>query len=110
MKNETGILRKAAPVLLAVCIGAAGFCAGMVTEKNRTADERQILQENNRYSYEKLNVEEGETIYVIGHRSPDSDTVCSAIAFAALLNKLGINAEARVTGDINNETKYILEE
>ncbi len=48
-------------------------------------------------------------IYVAGHKSPDSDTVGSAIGYAALLSKLGIDAKPRVFGDINNETKFVLQ-
>ena len=47
-------------------------------------------------------------IYVIGHRPPDSDSVCTAIAYANLKRKLGINAEARITSAINAETAYAL--
>ena len=50
-------------------------------------------------------VEDGP-VYVIGHKSPDSDTVCSAIAYARLLNLLGIEAEARITEDVNNDTAF----
>jgi len=49
------------------------------------------------------------TTYVIGHKSPDADTVGSAIAFADLLNKLKIKAKAVVSGSINGETKYFLD-
>ena len=49
-----------------------------------------------------------ETVYVIGHKTTDSDTVASAIGMAYLLNQLGIKAEAKVTGEINLETKYAL--
>jgi len=47
-----------------------------------------------------------ETTYVIGHKSPDCDTVGSAIAYADLLNKIGIDAKAVVSGPINTETSY----
>lgn len=47
-------------------------------------------------------------IYVVGHKSPDSDTVCSALAVAELKRKLGFRCEARVSGKINRETKFIL--
>ena len=46
--------------------------------------------------------------YVFGHKKPDTDSVCSAIAYAYLKNKLGMEAEARVLGDINLETKFVL--
>jgi len=67
------------------------------------------LHEVNRSSVERMIVEEGP-VYVIGHKSPDSDTVCTAIAYARLLNLLGIEAEPRVTGKVNNETAFILSE
>ncbi len=46
--------------------------------------------------------------YIFGHKKPDSDSVLSAISLAYLKNKLGDNAEARILGDINKETKYAL--
>jgi len=51
-----------------------------------------------------------QTTYVIGHKSPDCDTVGSAIAYADLLNKLGIEAKPAVSGPLNSETKYFFEE
>ncbi len=48
-------------------------------------------------------------IYVVGHKSPDSDSVCSAVAVAELKNLLGKKAEARVAGEVNMETRFILE-
>lgn len=50
-----------------------------------------------------------ETIYVIGHKSPDTDTVCSAIAYAGYLNKKRVKAEPAVAGEINPETKFVLD-
>jgi len=49
-----------------------------------------------------------EKAYVVGHKNPDSDTVCSAIAYAELKNKLGIPAEAIVCGPVNDETDFAL--
>ena len=34
--------------------------------------------------------------YIIGHNPPDTDSVCTAVAYANLKQKLGINAEARI--------------
>ena len=48
-------------------------------------------------------------IYVIGHRNPDTDTICSAIAYAALKRAGGEDAVAARTGPVNAETKYALE-
>ncbi len=47
--------------------------------------------------------------YVFGHKNPDSDTVCGAIALANLKTKIGEEAVAVTQGDINPETAFILE-
>jgi manganese-dependent inorganic pyrophosphatase len=47
-------------------------------------------------------------VLVFGHKSPDTDAVCSAIAFAELKNKLGEDVEAVRLGDLNGETEYVL--
>lgn len=47
-------------------------------------------------------------IYVTGHKHPDSDAICSAIAYANLLNKTGSHAVACRQGPLNEETKFIL--
>ena len=49
------------------------------------------------------------TTYVFGHKKPDTDSVCAAISYAYLKNKLGLKAEPRVLGPINKETKYALD-
>lgn len=48
-------------------------------------------------------------IYVIGHRNPDTDSICSAIGYAHLKQALGFNAIPARCGKVNNETKYALE-
>ena len=50
-----------------------------------------------------------ETIYIIGHKSPDTDTVCSAIAYSEFLKKKKINAIPAIPEDLNQETKYVLD-
>ena len=35
-----------------------------------------------------------DTIYIFGHKNPDTDSVCSAIGYAELKKKLGFQAEA----------------
>ena len=50
-----------------------------------------------------------EKVYVFGHQKPDTDSVTSAISVAYLKRRLGVNAEARVLGDINKETKFVLD-
>lgn len=46
---------------------------------------------------------------VIGHRNPDTDSICSAIAYAALKNAIGeISCEPLRAGALNGETEYVL--
>ena len=47
-------------------------------------------------------------VYVIGHKHPDTDSICSAIALAELKNKQGISAVPARLGHLNPETNYIL--
>ncbi|MCK5244016.1 MAG: manganese-dependent inorganic pyrophosphatase [Desulfobacterales bacterium] len=48
-------------------------------------------------------------VYVFGHKNPDSDTVCAAIALANLKNKLGVECTAVTQGQLNPESKFILD-
>lgn len=49
-------------------------------------------------------------IYVIGHRNPDTDSVASAIAYAALKRHLGYkNVIAAAAGELNPQTSYIVD-
>ena len=49
-------------------------------------------------------------IYVVGHRNPDTDSIASAIAYAALKRRLGNeNVIAAAAGEPNPQTRYILE-
>jgi manganese-dependent inorganic pyrophosphatase len=51
-----------------------------------------------------------ENIYVVGHKSPDTDSVTSAIAYANLKNQLGMKEVVPASaGDINAETKFVLD-
>lgn len=47
-------------------------------------------------------------IYVIGHKNPDTDSICGAIALAALKQAQGINAIPARLGHLNPETQFIL--
>lgn len=50
------------------------------------------------------------TLYVIGHRNPDTDSVASAIAYAALKRHLGVpEAVAAMAGQPNPQTRFILD-
>ncbi|HKK33505.1 MAG TPA: manganese-dependent inorganic pyrophosphatase [Desulfomicrobiaceae bacterium] len=48
-------------------------------------------------------------VFVFGHKNPDSDTVCSAIALADLKSKLGVECTPVAQGEINPETAFILD-
>ena len=51
-----------------------------------------------------------EKIYVIGHKNPDTDSICSAIAYADLRQKVtGQVHEAKRAGHVNDETAYGLD-
>ncbi len=47
-------------------------------------------------------------IIITGHRNPDSDSICSAIAYAQLKRQLGFDVMPVRLGPINAETTYIL--
>ena len=49
------------------------------------------------------------SILVFGHKNPDTDTICSAIAYAELKGKLGKDVKAVRLGEINEETKFVLD-
>ena len=49
-----------------------------------------------------------EKIYVVGHKIPDSDSVCSSLAYAYFLKKKGKNAIPVKLNEVNPETKFIL--
>lgn len=93
---------------LMVVVGIGGFLLGKKAEAGNYQKEKELNILLNRSDLEGLGEIEG-TIYVTGHRSPDSDTVGSSIAYAALLQKLGYDAVPIVLGKINPETAFILD-
>ena len=49
-------------------------------------------------------------VYVVGHKNPDTDSICSAIAYAELKRKItGDEYVAKRAGQINEETHYVLQ-
>ncbi|MCM3702856.1 manganese-dependent inorganic pyrophosphatase [Paenibacillus macerans] len=50
-----------------------------------------------------------EKVLIFGHKNPDTDTICSAIAYADLKSKLGWNVEPVRLGEVNGETAFALE-
>ena len=50
-----------------------------------------------------------EKIYVVGHKNPDTDSICAAISFARLKQRLGMkNVIACRAGKVNRETEFVL--
>lgn len=49
-----------------------------------------------------------DIVYITGHKNPDTDSICSAIAYANLKNLMNINAVPVRIGKINRETEFIL--
>lgn len=95
-------------IIIMIAIGAVGFLIGQTISNSKYQAEKELNYQLNLSELDGLGEMDG-TIYVTGHKSPDSDTVGSSIAYAALLQKLGYDAIPVVLGDINNETKYVLE-
>ena len=50
-----------------------------------------------------------EKVLIFGHKNPDTDTICSAIAYADLKSKLGLNVEPVRLGEVNGETQFALD-
>lgn len=48
-------------------------------------------------------------VLIFGHKNPDTDTICSAIAYAELKKALGVEAEAVRLGEVSGETKFALD-
>lgn len=57
-----------------------------------------------------MGLEQERKIWIIGHKNPDTDSICAAIAYADLKNRTeNILHEAKRAGSVNEETKYVLE-
>lgn len=53
---------------------------------------------------------ETKKVWVVGHKNPDTDSICAAIAYAYLKNQTeGKEHIAKRAGNINEETRYVLE-
>ena len=53
---------------------------------------------------------QSERVFVVGHRNPDTDSICSAIAYAALCRRQGReNVFPARAGGVNRQTEFVLE-
>ncbi len=52
-----------------------------------------------------------KSTYIIGHKNPDTDSICSALAYANLKNEISENKcyKAKRLGDVSSETQYVLD-
>jgi manganese-dependent inorganic pyrophosphatase len=48
------------------------------------------------------------TIHIVGHRSPDTDSICAAIAYSELKKAQGINAIPNRLGPLSSESTFVL--
>ncbi len=54
---------------------------------------------------------EKKKVWVVGHKNPDTDSICAAISYAYLKNQTetGKNYQPKRAGAINAETRYVLD-
>ncbi|MCD8324794.1 MAG: putative manganese-dependent inorganic diphosphatase [Clostridiales bacterium] len=57
-----------------------------------------------------MGLDEKRKVWVVGHKNPDTDSICSAIAYAYLKSRTseGEEYEPKRAGELNEETKYVL--
>lgn len=48
-------------------------------------------------------------VLIFGHKNPDTDTICSALAYADLKTQLGLEVEPVRLGEVNGETQFALD-
>ena len=49
-----------------------------------------------------------ESVFIFGHKNPDTDSVCASISLSYLKNKQGYRTIPKVLGHINSESKFVL--
>ncbi len=108
MKQKSRVPAIICILILIAAAGVGGFFLGKNKEAERFQEETNLNIQLNRSDLKEMEEIEG-TIYVTGHKSPDSDTVGSSIAYAALLRALGYDAVPVVLGNVNHESAYILD-
>lgn len=101
-KTKRNILLIIFSAIGCVCLMIGSYFLGAFTFKHSQSNSIN-------YSNYMESANYGDITYVIGHKSPDSDTVLSAIAYANLKQEFDINCVPAISGKLNNETKYILD-
>ena len=55
-------------------------------------------------------MDQQQRVYVVGHRNPDTDSICSALAYAELRRRQGLSGVvAARAGNINHQTQFVLD-
>lgn len=96
--------------ILTLAIGASLMltgCSNDYEEHGDVIDPNLATYEINKAALRKMYT--GQPITVIGHKSQDPDAVCSAIAMAALLRQLGMDATPYIQEKPIMAVKYILD-
>ena len=107
MNKKQMICTVLALIVAAGAFGTGGYFIGTSNAQSSYQAEGELNIKLSRSDLDGLGEIEG-TIYVTGHKSPDSDTVGSSIAYAELLKQSGYDAKAVVAEKVNRETEYIL--
>lgn len=50
-----------------------------------------------------------DKVYILGHQKPDTDSITAAISLSYLKNQLGMNTIPVRIGNVNSETRYVLD-
>lgn len=50
-----------------------------------------------------------DVVYITGHKNPDTDSICSAIAYSEFKNKIGVTTIPIRLGELNKETQFVLD-
>ena len=108
MEKKRSVWKIVAVVAALVFVGVVCFFVGRSVESEQQKAARELEIQINRSELDELKLSEGP-IYVTGHKTPDTDTVASAIAYAALLKGLGYDARPAVLGGLKRDSKYVFE-
>ena len=77
--------------------------------KRRRRHSTEIFSGRNTITMNNEDTHTKDKVFVIGHKSPDTDSICSAIAYAELRNQSGdADYIACRAGIVNEETKFVL--
>lgn len=73
-------------------------------------DEKEVMVYSTPLRTIIMGMDYGDSVLVVGHKSPDSDATFSAMTYASLLQRLGVDARAKVAGKAVCEPRYVLQE